>query len=93
MTLGLQDVNGPPQLVIHPLPVRITHWINAIAILIMIGSGWRIWNSSPIFDLKFPIALSLGGEPAASSVLHVWRDMVAALRFRLVRLPPVSFWS
>jgi len=24
---------------LHPLPVRIMHWINALAIFIMIGSG------------------------------------------------------
>ena len=29
---------------LHPLPLRIMHWINAVAIFIMIGSGWRIYN-------------------------------------------------
>ena len=29
---------------LHPLPVRIMHWINAVAILIMISSGWKIYN-------------------------------------------------
>jgi Ni,Fe-hydrogenase I cytochrome b subunit len=29
---------------IQPLTVRITHWVNAIAMFIMIGSGWRIFN-------------------------------------------------
>ena len=29
----------------------LTHWINAIAILIMVGSGWRIYNNVPIFSL------------------------------------------
>ena len=28
---------------IHPLIVRITHWVNAFAILIMVVSGWRIY--------------------------------------------------
>jgi DMSO/TMAO reductase YedYZ molybdopterin-dependent catalytic subunit len=27
---------------VHPLVVRITHWINALSILIMVASGWRI---------------------------------------------------
>jgi thiosulfate reductase cytochrome b subunit len=82
MTMGIQDsVNRPPQLAIHPLAVRITHWVNTIAILIMIGSGWRIWNSSPIFDLKFPIALSLGGEPAPSSDLHNEEGLANALQW------------
>jgi thiosulfate reductase cytochrome b subunit len=82
MTMGIQDsVNRPSQIAIHPLAVRITHWVNAIAILIMIGSGWRIWNSSPIFDLKFPIALSLGGEPVPSSDLHNEEGLANALQW------------
>ena len=40
---------------LHPLPVRIMHWINAVAIFIMIGSGWRIYNDDVIFGwLHFP---------------------------------------
>jgi thiosulfate reductase cytochrome b subunit len=39
---------------IHPLVVRITHWINALAILIMVASGWRIYNASPLFGFRFP---------------------------------------
>ncbi len=47
---------------IHPLVVRITHWVNALAMLIMITSGWRIYNASPIFgDWAFPKAITLGG--------------------------------
>ena len=46
---------------IHPLVVRITHWINVFAMLIMILSGWRIYNASPLFEFKFPPELTLGG--------------------------------
>jgi thiosulfate reductase cytochrome b subunit len=46
---------------IHPLVVRITHCINAFAVLIMVVSGWRIYNASPLFDFKIPNALTLGG--------------------------------
>lgn len=46
---------------IHPLVVRITHWINAFAIFIMVASGWRIYNAAPLFDFKFPRDLTLGG--------------------------------
>ena len=34
---------------IHPLVVRITHWVNVLAILVMVTSGWRIYNASPFF--------------------------------------------
>jgi thiosulfate reductase cytochrome b subunit len=46
---------------IHPGWVRITHWINAIAILVMIGSGWQIYNASPLFDFTFSRSITLGG--------------------------------
>ena len=46
---------------VHPLMVRITHWINVLAILIMVTSGWRIYNASPLFDFRYPPSLTLGG--------------------------------
>ena len=46
---------------LHPLPLRIMHWINAVAIFIMIGSGWKIYNDDVIFGiLHFPDALVIG---------------------------------
>jgi thiosulfate reductase cytochrome b subunit len=45
---------------IHPLAVRITHWTNAVAMTIMIASGWRIYNASPLFPFAFPSWLTLG---------------------------------
>jgi thiosulfate reductase cytochrome b subunit len=47
--------------IIHPLVVRICHWVNAFAILLMIFSGWRIYDASPIFHFSFPSNLTLGG--------------------------------
>lgn len=49
---------------VHPLFVRFTHWINAIAIIIMIGSGWHIYNNHPIIEgFMFPRWAVLGGDP------------------------------
>ena len=46
---------------LHPLPVRIMHWLNAVAMIFMIGSGFGIYNDEVIFGwLKFPHALTLG---------------------------------
>ncbi|CAH6661226.1 cytochrome b/b6 domain-containing protein [Pseudocitrobacter vendiensis] len=50
-----------PLKIIHPLWLRISHWINALAMLIMITSGWRIYNASPLFHFVFPDDLTLGG--------------------------------
>ncbi|HSV25566.1 MAG TPA: cytochrome b/b6 domain-containing protein [Xanthobacteraceae bacterium] len=49
-----------PAAVIHPRWVRITHWINVIAMFVMITSGWRIYNASPLFRFTFPPAITIG---------------------------------
>src|SRR5712692_9734950 len=58
------------QLVIHPVWVRITHWTNAAAMLVMIGSGWEIYNASPLFGFVFPRSITLGGWLAGALLWH-----------------------
>jgi thiosulfate reductase cytochrome b subunit len=55
---------------VHPLYVRVTHWINALAILAMIGSGWEIYNASPLFPFVFPKGITLGGWLAGGLLWH-----------------------
>jgi thiosulfate reductase cytochrome b subunit len=55
---------------VHPLLVRITHWVNALAVLVMVLSGWKIYNASPLFDFAFPDALTLGGWLAGALQWH-----------------------
>src|SRR5262245_27619797 len=55
---------------IHPAWLRITHWINAIAVLLMIGSGWEIYNASPLFPFDFPKSITLGGWLAGALLWH-----------------------
>ena len=59
--------------IIHPLWVRITHWVNALAILIMVGSGWQIYDASPLplFNFTFPTTITLGGWLAAGIAWHL----------------------
>jgi Ni/Fe-hydrogenase b-type cytochrome subunit len=53
----------------HPLAIRITHWVNAISLFVMITSGWRIFRAFPSFGpkipekvlLDIPRSLTLGG--------------------------------
>ena len=47
---------------VQPGWVRITHWINAIAVVLMVMSGWQIYDASPIFPaMTFPPSITLGG--------------------------------
>jgi len=55
---------------IHPLYVRLTHWINALAVVIMITSGWQIYNASPLYPFTFPSAVTLGGWLAGGLLWH-----------------------
>ena len=54
----------------HPLFLRLVHWINALAVVVMILSGWRIYNASPLFDFVFPPGLTLGGWLAGALAWH-----------------------
>jgi thiosulfate reductase cytochrome b subunit len=67
---AIMNEPGSKAELIHPLYVRITHWINALAVLIMIGSGWQIYNASPLFPFTFPKSVTLGGWLAGALLWH-----------------------
>ncbi|MGK5055705.1 cytochrome b/b6 domain-containing protein [Janthinobacterium sp. LB2P49] len=47
--------------VIHPAWLRLMHWLNAVAVVVLASSGWRIYNAAPFFPFELPRALTLGG--------------------------------
>jgi thiosulfate reductase cytochrome b subunit len=56
---------------LHPVPVRIMHWINAAVMMVMITSGWGIYNDDVIIHgLHFPGWLRLGEWAAWSLNWH-----------------------
>ncbi len=57
--------------VIHPAWVRAMHWANAVAIILMIMSGWQIYNASPLFNFNFPHAITLGGWLGGAIMWHL----------------------
>jgi len=69
MTVEAIDAR-PMTPVIHPLWVRVCHWVNAVAILVMIGSGWQIYDASPLFDFTFPRQIALGNWLAGALLWH-----------------------
>ena len=55
-------VAGTSRVDVHPILVRVWHWLNAFAMIIMIMSGWRIYNASPVFpSFRFYSDITLGG--------------------------------
>jgi len=68
--------------VIQPGWVRILHWINALAMIVMITSGWQIYNASPLFDFTFSRSITLGGWLGGALLWHfaaMWVLMVNGL--------------
>lgn len=70
MTTIESDVPAQKAPVLHPAIVRLTHWLNAVAVVIMIMSGWQIYNASPIFPFAFPAWMTLGGWLAGAIQWH-----------------------
>jgi thiosulfate reductase cytochrome b subunit len=67
----------------HPGAVRAMHWINAFAMIVMIGSGWKIYNDEVLFGwLHFPEWLTIGGEAQGALQWHffaMWILMINGL--------------
>lgn len=57
----MSPLAAPPTASSHPRWLRLTHWLNALAVLVMVTSGWRIYNASPLYDFSFPKSITLGG--------------------------------
>ena len=68
--------------VIQPVWVRVMHWTNAVAMILMIMSGWQIYNASPLFNFRFAPSLTLGGWLGGALLWHfaaMWLLMVNGL--------------
>ena len=62
------------------MPVRIMHWVNAVAMLVMIGSGWGIYDDDVILrGLHVPQWLRLGNWAAESLLWHFAGMWIVAL--------------
>lgn len=55
----------------HPGIVRVTHWLNAFAMICMIMSGWMIYDASPLFGFTFPKWATLGGWLGGAIAWHL----------------------
>jgi thiosulfate reductase cytochrome b subunit len=73
--------------IIQPAWVRTVHWINAVAMIMMIMSGWQIYNASPLFAFKFSHSITLGGWLGGALLWHfaaMWLLMVNGLVYLTV---------
>src|SRR5947208_12149966 len=94
LTVSDQHVTPPTGKVIQPGWVRVTHWINAFAMALMIMSGWQIYNASPLFDFRFPSSITLGGWLAGGLLWHfaaMWLLIVNGLVYLTLGLATGRF--
>ena len=70
----MADTRAKPALAwqpLHPLAIRIMHWTNAVAMIVMILSGWAIYNDEVIFGwLHFPNWITIGNGPEGALQWH-----------------------
>jgi thiosulfate reductase cytochrome b subunit len=80
--------------VIQPAWVRALHWTNAFAMVLMVMSGWQIYNASPLFDFRFSPSITLGGWLGGALLWHfaaMWLLMVNGLIYLTVGLATGRF--
>src|ERR1700687_1302818 len=81
--------------VIQPAWVRTVHWINAVAMILMIMSGWQIYNASPLFNfLKFSKSSARGDWLGGALLWHfaaMWLLMVNGLVYLALGLATGRF--
>jgi thiosulfate reductase cytochrome b subunit len=65
------DRNGSRVVTVHPLAVRAAHWVNVVAMTMMVMSGWRIYDASPLFGFTFPGWATLGGWLGGAIAWHL----------------------
>ena len=78
----------------HPRWLRLTHWLNALAVLVMVTSGWRIYNASPIFEFKFPKTITLGSWLGGALQWHfsaMWLLVANGLLYLVLNLATGRF--
>ncbi|HZW86915.1 MAG TPA: cytochrome b/b6 domain-containing protein [Gallionella sp.] len=56
--------------IIHPAWLRLSHWLNAVAAIVLVLSGWRIYNASPVFSFSIPNQITLGGWLGGALLWH-----------------------
>jgi thiosulfate reductase cytochrome b subunit len=94
LTVTHHHVTPAPSKVVQPVWVRTMHWINAVAMILMIMSGWQIYNASPLFNFSFSRSITLGGWLGGALLWHfaaMWLLMVNGLAYLITGIATGRF--
>jgi len=85
----MSKLTASPTVSTHPRWLRLTHWLNAVAVLVMVTSGWRIYDASPLYDFSFPKAITLGGWLGGALQWHfaaMWLLAINGLVYLIINI-------
>ncbi|MBC7452714.1 MAG: cytochrome b/b6 domain-containing protein [Massilia sp.] len=87
--VGTEPVMSRDPRTIHPLWLRVTHWLNAVAVVLLVTSGWRIYNATRFLDFGIPGAITLGGWLGGALQWHfaaMWLLFANGMLYLLINL-------
>ena len=82
-------MKSSPTIQTHALWLRATHWLNAIAVVLLVTSGWRIYNASRFLDFTIPSGITLGGWLGGALQWHfaaMWLLVANGILYLLINL-------
>jgi len=94
LTVNDEHATSTTTKIIQPAWVRVLHWTNAVAMVLMIMSGWQIYNASPLFSFTFSHSITLGGWLGGALLWHfaaMWLLMVNGLIYLALGLATGRF--
>lgn len=93
--MATTTMHDPARGPIHPGWLRLTHWINALAVIVLVLSGWRIYDASPIFAFTYPHSITLGGWLGGALLWHfaaMWVLVGNGLVYLVLNLVTGRLW-
>ena len=81
---------------LHPLWLRLTHWLNALAVVLLVLSGWRIYDAAAIWDFGIPASITIGGWLGGALQWHfaaMWLLAGNGLLYLLLNVGTGRAWS
>ena len=80
---------SPKKPLIHPGWLRAMHWLNALAVVVLMMSGWRIYNATAFLGFAIPKDITLGGWLGGALQWHfaaMWLLGVNGLLYLLLNI-------
>ncbi|MDE2418376.1 MAG: cytochrome b/b6 domain-containing protein [Burkholderiales bacterium] len=82
--------------IVHPSWLRAMHWLNAVAVLVLVLSGWRIYNATAFLGFSIPKEVTLGGWLGGALQWHfaaMWLLAVNGLLYLGSNLATGRLWT